>query len=123
MAQRVTLVALSINATLRNPTFTFSAARRRETPSALCALSILRSVFPMNAFMQEVAGRKGMLPGFVPTAIQPKTGSVPITVLLVDDDDQVRAFCRSLLTDIGFTVLEARNGLEALLTSIQHQVV
>ena len=75
----------------------------------------------MSAFMQEVAGRKGVLSSFAPIAIQPYTGSVPITVLLVDDDDQVRAFCRSLLTENGFTVLEARNGLEALLTSIQHQ--
>jgi DNA-binding response OmpR family regulator len=40
---------------------------------------------------------------------------------LVDDDDQVRQFCRSILTEGGFTVLEAHNGLEALLTSIQHQ--
>ena len=43
-----------------------------------------------------------------------------ITILLVDDDDQVRGFCRSLLTEKGFAVLEARNGLEAFLTSVQH---
>jgi DNA-binding response OmpR family regulator len=40
---------------------------------------------------------------------------------LVDDDDHLRGFCRSLLTKNGFTVFEAQNGLEALLTSVQHQ--
>ena len=70
----------------------------------------------MSAVMQE-----SLLPHFVPIATQPRTASSPITVLLVDDDDQVRGLCRSLLTEKGFTVLEARNGLEALLTSIQHQ--
>jgi CheY-like chemotaxis protein len=60
-----------------------------------------------------------MLPHFVPAAVQPPSESAPITVLLVDDDDQVRGFCRSLLTASGFTVLEAHNGLEALLTSVQ----
>jgi two-component system, cell cycle sensor histidine kinase and response regulator CckA len=75
----------------------------------------------MSAVMQEAAGRNGVLPSFAPIPIQPRTEPIPITVLLVDDDDQVRAFCRGLLTENGFTVLEARNGLEALLTSIQHQ--
>ena len=50
-----------------------------------------------------------------------RRGSGPITVLLVDDDDQLRVFCRDLVMDNGFTVLEAQNGLEALLTSVQHQ--
>ena len=75
----------------------------------------------MNAVMQEVAGSKSVLPNFVPVAIQPRNASIPITVLLVDDDDQVREFCRSLLAENGFTVLEAHDGLEALLTSILHQ--
>jgi DNA-binding NtrC family response regulator len=74
----------------------------------------------MSAVMQEAAGRKRVLPGFVPTTIQ-LTGPSAITVLLVDDDDPVRGFCRGLLAENGFTVLEANNGLEALLTSIQHQ--
>jgi len=74
----------------------------------------------MSAVMQEAAGRKDVLPGFVPTATQP-TGSDAITVLLVDDDDQVRGLCHSLLTENGFTVLEAHNGLEAILTSIRHK--
>jgi CheY-like chemotaxis protein len=50
-----------------------------------------------------------------------RRGSGPIAVLSPDDDDQVRGFCRSLLTANGFTVLEAKNGLKALLTSVQHR--
>lgn len=65
--------------------------------------------------------QESLLPHFVPIATQPRTASSPITILLVDDNDQVRGLCHSLLTEKGFTVLEARNGLEALLTSIQHQ--
>jgi two-component system, cell cycle sensor histidine kinase and response regulator CckA len=61
------------------------------------------------------------MPHFVPIVLPPDHASRPMTVLLVDDDDQVRGFCRTLLTKNGLTVLEADNGLEALLTSIQHQ--
>ena len=67
------------------------------------------------------AAKEGEMPDVVPIVLLPRQASRPITVLLFDDDDQVRAFCRSLLTKHGLTVLEADNGLEALLTSIQHQ--
>lgn len=73
----------------------------------------------MNTIVEVAPGTGGTLPHFVPVAVQPSSESRPITVLLVDDDDQVRGFCRSLLTASGFTVLEAHNGLEALLTSVQ----
>jgi two-component system cell cycle sensor histidine kinase/response regulator CckA len=73
----------------------------------------------MNPFVEVAPGTECMLPHFVPVAVQPPSESAPITVLLVDDDDQVRGFCRSLLTANGFTVLEAHNGLDALLTSVQ----
>jgi CheY-like chemotaxis protein len=36
------------------------------------------------------------------------------TVLLVEDDDQVRAFVRSLLSHAGYNVVEARTGAEGL---------
>ena len=75
----------------------------------------------MSAFVQYAAGREGGLSHSVPVEMQPRGGSEPITVLLVDDDDQVRGFCRSLLRENSFTVLEAHDGLEALLTSIQHR--
>ena len=74
----------------------------------------------MSSFAQEAVARDNG-PHFVPIAMLPRRGSGPVTVVLVDDDDQVRGFCRSLLTENGFMVLEADNGFEALLTSVQHQ--
>jgi two-component system cell cycle sensor histidine kinase/response regulator CckA len=38
-----------------------------------------------------------------------------VTVLLVDDDDRLRRMCRTLLAECGFRVLEAGNGLDALI--------
>jgi two-component system cell cycle sensor histidine kinase/response regulator CckA len=75
----------------------------------------------MNNSVQKVAVKESGLPHFVPIAMPPHRRFGPITVLLVDDDDQVRGFCRSLLMAKGFTVLEAHNGPEALLISVQHQ--
>jgi two-component system cell cycle sensor histidine kinase/response regulator CckA len=51
--------------------------------------------------------------------MQPPRRPGATTVLLVDDDDAVRGFCRGILTASGFTVLEADNGFEALLASAQ----
>lgn len=43
-----------------------------------------------------------------------------MTLLVVDDDKQVRASCRKCLVCAGFRVLEADNGLEALLIASNH---
>lgn len=40
-------------------------------------------------------------------------------VLLVEDDDQVRAFIRSLLSNEGYNVIEARTGEEGLQVGMQ----
>ena len=46
-----------------------------------------------------------------------------ISILLVDDDDQLRGLCRNSLAAYGFRVIEAHNGLEALLMALQHEGV
>jgi two-component system cell cycle sensor histidine kinase/response regulator CckA len=48
------------------------------------------------------------------------TSANPTTILLVEDDDHVRTFCRDCLTQYGFRVLEGDNGLEALLVAATH---
>jgi Response regulator containing CheY-like receiver, AAA-type ATPase, and DNA-binding domains len=43
------------------------------------------------------------------------------TVLLVEDDEQVRRFIRSLLTNDGYEVLEARTGADGLAVAMQRR--
>jgi DNA-binding NtrC family response regulator len=43
------------------------------------------------------------------------------TVLLVEDDDQVRAVARSILRATGYQVIEARSAGEAILQSEKHK--
>lgn len=48
-------------------------------------------------------------------------GSELATVLLIDDDEPVRRMCRMLLEENSFCVLEADNGLEALLMAMERE--
>lgn len=43
------------------------------------------------------------------------------TVLLAEDEEQVRKMARMMLTRLGFTVLEARDGVEAVEVSHQNR--
>src|SRR5262249_31363460 len=43
------------------------------------------------------------------------------TILLVEDEDMVRSMTRTLLQQAGYTVLEGRNGADALQVSEKHQ--
>jgi CheY-like chemotaxis protein len=42
-----------------------------------------------------------------------------LTVLLVEDDEQVRRFMRGLLSNEGYNVIEARNGAEGLKIALE----
>ncbi len=53
-------------------------------------------------------------------SVAPATLSGSETILLVEDDDQVRQIVRKLLRRRGYLVLEARNGAEALIVSEKH---
>lgn len=58
-------------------------------------------------------------------AVEEKTAAAPArgteTVLLVEDEGEVRALIRRVLEAGGYTVLEASHGEEALRVSAQHQ--
>jgi DNA-binding NtrC family response regulator len=48
------------------------------------------------------------------------TSTESATLLVVDDDHQLRKFCGKCLTQNGFKVLEGGDGLEALLIAMSH---
>ncbi|HKO16547.1 MAG TPA: PAS domain S-box protein [Gemmatimonadaceae bacterium] len=72
--------------------------------------STFRIFLPRAEGLVETAG--------APAEEPPANGSE--TVLLVEDEDGVRAIARRVLRERGYTVLEARNGREALQALAQH---
>jgi signal transduction histidine kinase/ActR/RegA family two-component response regulator len=63
----------------------------------------------------------GAIEGRAAPAPQPSTLRGSETVLIVEDEDQVRALERAILQRAGYAVLDARNAGEALLAFEQHQ--
>lgn len=51
---------------------------------------------------------------------EPESAPNPGTLLVIDDDEQVRGFCRRCLVGAGFRVLDADNGFDALLIAASH---
>jgi two-component system cell cycle sensor histidine kinase/response regulator CckA len=60
-------------------------------------------------------------PAAGPTAPEKETESIGATILLVEDEDQVRSLARAVLRRQGYVILDAPNGGEALLVCEQHQ--
>ena len=48
-----------------------------------------------------------------------ETAGPPYTIMVVEDDDQVRTLVRTLLTSDGFRVIEARTGAEGLRLALE----
>jgi CheY-like chemotaxis protein len=53
-------------------------------------------------------------PGVIAKRDASTVGAAPATVLVADDDDELRQALVGLLADEGYAVIEARNGAEAL---------
>jgi CheY-like chemotaxis protein len=70
-----------------------------------------------KVYLPRVEGTVAVRPSDRPA---PQSGRGNETILLVDDDDQVRVVARGILRRCGYVVLEASNGGEALLISEQH---
>lgn len=54
------------------------------------------------------------VPDLVPDSPSSDVEPEPLTVLVVDDDDQVRAMCQAILESEGFLVLTAADGAKAV---------
>jgi PAS domain S-box-containing protein len=71
-----------------------------------------------KVYFPRVSGAAEVRPSQRPA---PESGRGNETILLVEDDDQVRVLARSILRRNGYVVLEAANGGEALLICEQHK--
>jgi CheY-like chemotaxis protein len=70
-----------------------------------------------KVYFPRVSGAAAVRPSQRP---EPETGRGTETILLVEDDAQVRVLARTILRRNGYVLLEASNGGEALLICEQH---
>lgn len=91
--------------------------------AALVASSVTRRV-------ADEAGSGAVFETFFPKAVEPPRAAVPKgssralekkTVLLVEDEEQVRRLLHNIFEGKGFNLLEAENGEEALLIAEYHE--
>jgi len=74
--------------------------------------SILDEGTTFFVYLPRVEGETVAIDSATPAAEKPVTGTE--TILLVEDDDSVRELASEILSLNGYTVVEARNGIEAL---------
>ena len=80
--------------------------------------SVPGSATTFRVYLPRVDAPTDALPAAEPAAVPAARG----TVLLVEDDDAVRALARDALAEAGFTVLAAPGGAEALRAAAAHAV-
>ena len=61
--------------------------------------------------LPQVRGTMLSIPGDGPTEVAPRGSE---TILVVEDEEIIRSWTRRVLRQLGYTVLEAREGAEAL---------
>jgi signal transduction histidine kinase len=61
--------------------------------------------------LPQVRGTMHSIPGDAPTEVAPRGSE---TILVVEDEEMIRSWTRRVLRQLGYTVLEAREGAEAL---------
>jgi CheY-like chemotaxis protein len=72
-----------------------------------------------RVYFPRVSAAASQVPTAEPVELEAQRGTA--TILLVEDDDQLRVLARSILRRRGYVVLDAPNGGEALLICEQHR--
>jgi two-component system, cell cycle sensor histidine kinase and response regulator CckA len=54
------------------------------------------------------------------TAVEEVPKAMNETILIAEDEDSVRRFCANVLSDLGYNILQAKDGMEALQISQRH---